>query len=285
MHGASMVPNIGLSIATIVLLLYVLFCPRLNYAFYRPMLFHPWKLNKSEPVAPPLSGVTGENVFFPSENGRVLNGWYYKLPGAKYTIIFSHGNGGEISVRSDLVELLLKAHVSVLIYDYGGYGESAGNPSVEAICQDGAGAYKYLTAVRGVKPNEIILYGESLGAAVSSYLSTRFECRALILQSGFTSLYRIACEVFPVLRVYPSFLFPMPPLDTLSILSKPHPPLLLIHGDEDAVVPVQHSKTLYECARAPKKFLELTNTGHSDIYKTAPKVYVKAIEAFMKTLN
>ena len=274
-----------MAIAGLLLVLYLLFCPRLNHFFYRPLLFHPWKSAQSEPVAPPLAGVVGENVYFPSENGKMLNGWLYQNPKATYTIIFNHGNGGNVAVRADLVQLLLMAGASVFIYDYQGYGESVGQPTVEGICEDGASAYKYLTVSRGVSPDKIILYGESLGAAVASNISSRFECKALVLQSGFSSLYRIACEVFPLLRIYPAFLFPSPGLDNLSVLSKPHPPVLLIHGDEDAVIPVEHAKALYEQAVGPKKFLELPKTGHADIYATAAHVYVRAMKTFLSTLN
>jgi uncharacterized protein len=274
-----------MAIAGILLALYLVFCPRWNYILYRPLLFHPWKVAGNEPVAPPLAGVTGENVYFPSENGKMLNGWYYVNPKAIYTIIFNHGNGGNITVRTDLVQLLLMAGASVFIYDYEGYGESVGKPTVEGICEDGAGAYKYLTSVKAIHPDKIILYGESLGAAVASYISTRFECKAIVLQSGFSSLYGIACEVFPLLRIYPAFLFPNPALDNLSVLTKPHPPVLLIHGDADTVVPVRHAKTLYDKAVGPKKFLELPKTGHADIYTTAASVYVRAMKSFLSTLN
>jgi fermentation-respiration switch protein FrsA (DUF1100 family) len=274
-----------IAITGVLVVLYLLFCPRLNILLYRPLLFHPWRSAENEPVAPPLAGVTGENVYFPSENGKMLNGWLYANPKAVYTIIFNHGNGGNIAVRTDLVQLLLMAGASVFIYDYEGYGESVGKPTVEGICEDGAGAYKFLTGTKNVPADKIILYGESLGAAVAANISSRFQCKAIVLQSGFSSLYRIACEVFPLLRIYPAFLFPNPALDNLSVLMKPHPPVLLIHGDEDTVIPVRHAKQLYEKAVGPKKFLELPKTGHANIYTTASSVYVRAMKSFLSSLN
>ncbi len=284
MHALPLWLTALVSVVGLVLCLYVIFCPRVNYAIYRPLLFHPWKSAAGDPVAPPVAGVVGENIFFPSENGKLLNGWYYKEPKAKYTVIFHHGNGGNVSVRCDLVELLLQSHLSVFIYDYEGYGESAGLPTVEGICQDGAGAYKYLVEVRHVDADTIIFYGESLGAAVATYLSTKYQCKALILQSGFTSLRNIACEVFPLLTIYPPLLFSSPNLDTLAVLRNPHPPILLIHGDQDEVVPVHHAQILYEQAVEPKKLLRLPTTGHADIYSTAAPVYQKAIQSFIQAL-
>jgi len=267
-----------------VVALYLVFAPRFNAVFYRPLLFHPWRI-EHEPIAPPISGVTGENVYFPSANGKTLNGWYYKNPTAKVTVLFSHGNGGNVSVRADLVELLLKAGASVFIYDYEGYGESAGKPTVDGICEDGVGAYNYLTNVQKVRPESLVLYGESLGAAVAAYLTTRFDCKGLILQSGFSSLRRIACEVFPVLIIYPDLMYPTPNLDTASILAQRHPPLLLMHGIHDNVIPYEHVKTLYAAASGIKELVTLNESGHGDLYSTAGDTYTRAIRAFLVSLD
>jgi fermentation-respiration switch protein FrsA (DUF1100 family) len=269
---------------TAVVALYVVCAPRFNSLLYRPLLFHPWQL-ANEPVAPPLCGVPGENVYFPSANGKILNGWYYKNPHAHFTVLFSHGNGGNVAVRTDIVQLLLECSLSVLIYDYEGYGESLGKPSVEGICQDGVGAYKYLTSNRMINPDSIILYGESLGTGVSSYLASKFACRALILQSGFASLRRISCELFPVLNVYPDWLYPEPPLNTASILANQHPPLLIIHGVKDALIPFAHAQTLLDCAKEPKTLIELPATGHADIFATAAPLFVSSVRKFISSLR
>ena len=269
---------------TLIVTLYLVCAPRFNTILYRPLLFHPWKL-ADEPVAPPLCGVPGENVYFPSANGKLLNAWFYGNPNAKYTILFSHGNGGNVSVRTDLVELLLQTGASVLIYDYEGYGESVGLPSIEGICQDGVGAYKYLTNIRGIPANTIIIYGESLGASVSAYLTTKFECKALILQSGFSSLKKIAGEIFPLLQIYPDWLYPTPSLDTASILETKHPPLLLLHGTKDTLIPYAHAQFLFDHAVGPKKLVALQETGHANIFSSAPKAYITAIKSFLTSLN
>jgi fermentation-respiration switch protein FrsA (DUF1100 family) len=266
-----------------LLALYLVCAPRFNFFLYRSLLFHPWKL-ADEPVAPPLSGVIGEDVYFPSANGKMLNGWYYRNPSAKYTVLFSHGNGGNVAVRTDYVELLLKTCVSVFIYDYEGYGESLGKPSLEAICDDAVGAYEYLTVAREVAPDTVIVYGESLGTSVSTYLSTKFACKALILQSGFVSLRRIACEVFPLLHIYPQWLYPSPQLDNAAVLAVKHPPLLILHGEKDTLIPLAHALYLYQHAHEPKKLVKLPNAGHANISSTEPGLYTEEIANFIATL-
>ena len=168
----------------------------------------------------------------------------------------------------------------MLIYDYQGYGASLGRPSLEGICDDGIAAYQYLVDKEKVRPENLVLYGESLGAAVATYVSREHPCRALILQSSFTSLRKIAIEVFPLLAAYPQSLFPQPSLDTIVALTKPHPPVLIIHGRLDQVVPFAHGQALYSQACPPKQFLDLPTSGHADLYETAPRLYVQTIGSF-----
>jgi fermentation-respiration switch protein FrsA (DUF1100 family) len=129
------------------------------------------------------------------------------------------------------------------------------------------------------------LYGESLGAAVAAYLTTRFPCKGLILQSGFSSLRRIACEVFPLLNIYPDIMYPTPDLNTARILAERHPPLLLIHGTQDKVIPYEHVQALYAAASGKKELVTLNESGHADLYSTAGDTYTAAVKAFLVSLD
>ncbi|MGH9553202.1 MAG: alpha/beta hydrolase, partial [Terriglobales bacterium] len=204
---------------------------------------------------------------------------------SKYTVVFSHGNGGNIAVREDTVSLLLKAGTSVFIYDYRGYGKSQGAPDVEGICEDAIAAYDYVHKVRQVPPEHIVLYGESLGVGVTTYLSTERKCAGMILQSGFASLSRIASEIFPVLALYPGPLLSNPPLDSIAVLSKSHAPVLIVHGRQDDVVPFKHGEDIYEAAVGPKVFVDLPACGHNDISCTAPAKYTEALKKFWGSLS
>ncbi|MBX9693825.1 MAG: lysophospholipase, partial [Cyanobacteria bacterium] len=197
-----------------------------------------------------------------------------------FVFLFSHGNSGNISIRDKMARLMLLTGASVFVYDYQGFGRSTGIPSIEGICSDARGAYDYLVQ-NGTSQDSIIAYGESLGAAVSSYLTTVRRVRSLVLQSGFASLQRIAHETFPLLRLYPEFLFPKPTLDSQSVLSRNHPPVLLIHGELDSVVPLQHSIDMFNASIGQKTLLKLPHAAHSDISQTSADLYLDALKTFL----
>ncbi|HEY9716477.1 MAG TPA: alpha/beta hydrolase [Trichormus sp.] len=268
-----------------LLALYVVLCPRLNYTLYRPLLFHPVSLVGSDiNDVPEIAGVKGESVKFKNPDGDMLYGWYFNKPGATYTVLLSHGNGGNVTYRQDTIGVLLNTGASVLIYDYRGYGNSEGLPTVAGICDDAVAAYDYLTKDRGVAPNHTILYGESLGCAVTTNLSTRRKCAGIIIQSGFASLNQIATEMFPVLAIYPGRLLADPPLDNLSILKEQHAPLLIVHGQQDEVVPFSHASAVFRAASEPKQFLQLPTCGHCDISVLAVPEFSHALTEFFATL-
>ncbi len=266
------------SVLTAASVLYIGLAPRINQLLYRQMLFYPVPFGTDVEAVPVLEGIEGEDVYFHGDMGQRLNGWFWRNPEAKFVFLFSHGNSGNITIRDKTARLMLMAGGSVFVYDYQGFGRSTGNPSVEGICSDARGAYDYLVQREGVSPDSIIAYGESLGAAVSSYLTTVRPVRSFVLQSGFASLHRIAYETFPLLRVYPDFLFPKPTLDSQSVLSRRHPPVLLIHGELDSVIPVQHSVDMFNASVGEKRLLKLPNSAHADICQTSPEPYVSALK-------
>lgn len=265
--------------------LYLAFSPRLNHDLYRSLLFHPERFDLTDGSAPQIAGVDGEDVHFKNTAGNTLHGWYFYDPDAKYTVLLSHGNGGNVSNRADTVSLLLKAGASVLIYDYRGYGNSEGLPDVEGICNDGCAAYDFLRTVKKIPADRIVLYGESLGAAVTAYISSVRPSAGIVVQSGFCSLYRIATETYPIMAIYPGALLARPTLDTLSILKRPHSPLLIVHGGMDDTIPFAHARDLYSQAADPKRFLEIPQCGHNDICYSVPGQYMHALREFLDSLG
>ena len=177
--------------------IYLGLAPRVATPLYRSMLFHPDRYPAGNYDLDSIEGISRKDVFFTSADGTRIHGWYFALPGAGKTILFHHGNAGNVSSRAPLIRLLLLAGASVLIYDYRGYGLSEGIPSVKGICDDGCAAFDYLTEVEGVNHDEIINYGESLGCAVACQVCTVRRGCALILQSGFSSLRKIGISVCP----------------------------------------------------------------------------------------
>lgn len=270
---------LGISLAA----LWVALSPRVNTKFYRPLLFYPTPY-PDEVIGPPvLNEVIGEEGFFQGNFGQSLHGWVYRNPHAKYWILFSHGNAGNITIRTNMITLMLQSGASVFAYDYQSFGKSTGLPSIEGVCDDAVSAFDYLVENQNVTPEHIVVYGESLGAAISSYLSGVRNCGGIVLQSGFLSLNRIAQEVMPLLRVYPSWMFPK--LDSLIAMRKPHPPLLIMHGTQDGLISSKHAQQLFANAIEPKKLVLFHNTKHADIATTEPEEYVRVLSQYLSELG
>jgi len=267
----------------LLVLLYVFASPRFSPGLYRWSLFFPHKMS-ADVLPPELAGVAGEDVSFGQEQSYELNGWFYRKPGARYVMLVSHGNGGNVSVRPSLIECMLDADCSVFIYDYCGYGKSKGLPDLQNIVAAGECAYRYLIGRQKYKPDDVIVYGESLGGAVSACLAERCPTAGLIIQSGFSSLYKIAIEKIALIGIYPPLLFPAD-FDTAKRMSRLQLPVLIIHGTDDGLVPVHHGEALFAAANQPKAILILKGARHNDISELYKHQLVGALRKFISSLS
>lgn len=267
-----------------LLLLWIYLSPRVSPGLYESKLFHPEKERGKIADLRAFNAVPNHEVFFLANDGKRLHGWMFTNPGATKIFLLHPGNAGDIARRLDFIKMLLQSGVSVFAYEPRGFGMSAGKPSVSSICEDGLSAFDYLTVTLGYNPNRIILYGVSLGASVASYVSTHRWVRAIILQSGFSSLEQIAKEHVPLLRIYPSWLFPRPVLDNEGIMSMPHAPLLILHGGLDNIIPFAHSKAIYDRAASPKQFVPCPNSTHLAIDPQDRRLFVGALTQFVQGL-
>lgn len=263
---------------------YVALSPRFAHFIYRTSLFRPLPL-EARTAAPVVNGIKGEDVEMVQAPGITLHAWFFQKPGTRYTAILSHGNLGNISTRVELINALLQCGLSVLAYDYCGYGKSTGVPDCENVCNSACCAYDYLVAKRHIRPEQIVLYGQSLGGAISVELAVRRPVRALIIQSSFTSLRDVAIEHTPVLSVFPAVLFPQPELTSAKNLAKLKLPVLIIHGVQDKVVPYRHGQDLYKMANEPKTLVTLKLCAHSDILVKEPEQFIKSVTEFVAKLD
>lgn len=258
-----------------------IFSPPLLGAFYPMLAFYPFQENLI-PVA--IGPYKCETLTFPGPRNTSLCAWYYKNPGATRVIMVSHGNAGNMSHRAKLAEHLLNAGCSVFMYDYGGYGNSTGSPSPDAVCQDGLVAYDYLCNKLAYAPQQIVIYGESIGGAVASYITAHREPAALIIQSGFLSLPDIAKEKFAPFKLFPNALFYQPHMSNLDALQQQHPPLLIMHGVQDRVIPFRHGEQLAAAASKPVTFVPLTRSGHNDTYIADAQLFDQSLKEFLNSL-
>lgn len=224
-------------------------------------------------------GLAYEEIYFQTEDGLNLNGWWIPGTGSPLTILWFHGNGGNISHRLDNITLrhdLLGTNI--FIFDYREYGRSEGQASEEGTYQDGNAAIRYLRGREDVDPTKIVFLGESLGSAVAVEMATRHDCAALILESPFLSIAEMAKASFPFLPI-DSFL--QTRYDTLSKIGQVRAPLLIVHGENDEIVPFWHGQRLFEAAREPKEFYSIKRARHNDLYLVGGKAYLETLNRFL----
>ena len=277
-------PKVALGSASILAALYVGFSPRVAQGLYGNLIFHPYPYPEGDYHAGQVSGIVYRDVFFESRDGTRLHAWHFEQSGAKRTILFSHGNTGNLSGRRPLLEAVLKSGENVLLYDYRGYGKSRGRPDIQGVIDDGCAAYDFLSEKCGLAADEIVLYGESLGAAVSCQIAIRRAAAGIILQSGFASLTRIGREHVPLMHLYPSFLFPHPLLDNLAVLKGQHPPLLIVHGMKDMTIPFHHAEEMYARASPQKTLIIFPESDHTNIPEPAGDQFISGLRSFLSKL-
>jgi len=267
-----------------LIVLYIVLAPVIAMPLYNFILFFPdkhvYNVDKEIASMKTLLGAEKEDVFFLSPKGVKLHGWLFQLPGDKPIVLVSHGNAGSLVHRLPLAFNLLVSGVSVFLYDYEGYGLSDGHPSLGSICQDGLAAYDYLNKEKKYPSEKIIGYGESLGTGVTCYLSSQRSLSKLVLQAPFVSLMNAGGDHFFWLKLYPPFLFPKQPLDNLAILSRPHPPVLLVHGMADSILSYHYSEEIMKKALPPVQLLLLPHANHNDIGAVDRDLFLSALQRF-----
>jgi uncharacterized protein len=197
-----------------------------------------------------------------AEDGVHVQVWYRAAHTGFPTIIFFHGNGGNLAHRSPYFRALTDVGFGLLALDYRGYGKSEGSPSEEGFYRDARAAVNYAVHMQHIPPGEIVLYGESIGTGVAVQMATEYDAAALIVQSPFTSAENIAKDRYPWLPVH--YLI-RDRYDSLSKISRVQEPLLLLHGEDDTVVPVEEGKALFASANSPKQAVYFPSQGHNDL--------------------
>ena len=219
-----------------------------------------------------------EDIVLPVNNKRT-HAWFISAPNSRGVVLFSHGNAGTIANRLESVDVFHTAGFDVLLYDYGGYGNSTGKPSEKRCYADIRAMWQYLTEERKVAPARIVLFGRSVGAGPTVQLATEVEPRAVILESAFLSVAKMAQEM---LRVYPTDLLVRHKFNNAKKIKRITCPILVVHSPEDDIVPFHHGKKLFELANEPKTFLEIIG-DHNEGWHTSGVLYRRGIHAFLNS--
>ena len=242
--------------------------------FERANLYFPSRALAADPG---LLGLAFEDLRLTAADGTALHAWFVPLQEDSPVILLCHGNAGNIASRLDKLLALRRAGAAVLLFDYRGYGRSAGRPDEQGTYQDAEAAYLWLADVKKVPAGRIFIHGESLGGAVTVELALRRRAAGLVLESTFTSVVEMCRRVFPFL---PARLVVRLRYDSLSKIPRLSCPLLLLHSPDDDLVPFAMGRRLFAAAPEPKAFVELRG-GHNDGFRESGPAYERAIAGFI----
>lgn len=252
------------------------------YFFQSHLVFYP-EVGREVIATPGQVGLPYKDIRLIAADGPSLHGWFIpaaqreNAPQPRGTVLFLHGNAGNISHRIDSLQMFHRMGYSTLIFDYRGYGNNDGSPSEQGTYRDAEAAWHYLTEQRHIPSCRIVLFGESLGGAVASWLAARQKPAALVIASGFTSVPDLAQHFYPFMPV--RWLAHLR-YDTRENLRAVAAPVLIAHSPEDEIIPFEHGQALYAAANPPKRFLELAG-GHNDGFIFMREPWVRELKNFL----
>jgi len=233
------------------------------------------------PYTPGELGLAFEKVVFTTDDGLKLTGWYVSAEQARFTILFCHGNGGNMAHRLDSINIFHDLGLNCFIFDYRGYGASQGKPTEQGTYLDAAAAYKWLTHHKKIPPQNIIIFGRSLGGSIAANLAANVKAKALVIESSFTSYVDIGRKFYPYMPVR---LFATYSYRTIDYIRKVYYPVMIIHSRNDDVIPFEFGLELHEAANEPKEFVEIFGS-HNDGFLYSGENYKNAWTQWLKFLK
>lgn len=226
-------------------------------------------------------GLDFEEVVFRSSDGLQLSGWYVPAKDSEFTVLFCHGNGGNISHRLDSINIFHDLGLNCFIFDYRGYGESRGRPGEKGTYLDAKAAYKWLAEEKKIPEDKIIIFGRSLGGSIAAQLASKVKPGALIIEGTFTSFVDIGKKFYPYMPVrwFARFSY-----STIDFIKSVRCPVMLIYSRNDEVVPFEFGSALFEVANEPKEFVEIFG-GHNDSFLVSNDIYKDAWIKWLRFLK
>jgi hypothetical protein len=219
----------------------------------------------------------GEEVSLTGSDGVKIHGWYVAHPEAKATLLWLHGNAGNLEDRRDMLQDLRALPANVLVIDYRGYGKSEGQPSEEGLYRDARAAYDWL--LTKTSADRIVLFGKSLGAGPACELASSVPCGGLIVQSAFTRAPDMASRVLPMLFFARWIMHSK--YDNLAKVAKIACPKLFIHSRADEIIPFEMAERLFAAAAEPKECAWFDRGGHNDLWIRNAREYYSRLARFL----
>ena len=239
---------------------------------------HPWVERDWKRI----SGLPLEEVWFQTEDGEKLFGWYVQSSPAAPVLLWCHGNAGNVIHRLENMAELYRLGLSVFIFDYRGYGRSSGKPSEEGLYRDAAAAHDYLVSTRGVRPERLILFGRSIGASVAGDLAARKPAAGLILESPFPSIAAMARVHYLGLPMHWLLSGRFPLAERLARVTMP---VLVLHGDRDDIVPIALGREVFDAVPGRKSFYVIEGADHNNTYQVGGRAYFKRLTQFIQDVS
>ena len=241
------------------------------------LIYYPNMPGRNLVATPDRVGLNYRDVQFVTEDNIKLHGWFVPHDAAKGTLLFFHGNAGNISHRLESIDFFHRLELNVFIIDYRGYGQSEGKVSEQGTYRDAVAAWDYLTQTRGINADQIIIFGRSLGGSIASWLASKHTPAALIVESGFSSVTSMAKRIYPFLPIswLASFKY-----DTKNYVSNIACPILVAHSRSDDIVPFDEGRVIFDAAPAARQFLEMRG-GHNDGFIVSGPAYVEGLRSFI----
>lgn len=241
------------------------------------LIYYPTVAGRGLTVTPQQIGLAFEDVELLTEDKVRLHGWFVPSENAKGTLLFFHGNAGNISHRLDSISIFKRMGLNVFIIDYRGYGQSEGKVSERGTYRDAEAAWSYLVDTRGIDASKIIVFGRSLGASIAAWLASQHTPAMLILESSFSSVPSMAQRLYPFLPVKLLATFRY---DTGQYVNQSSCPLLVVHSRHDDIVPYAEGRLVFDAAPATKQFLDIQG-GHNDGFIVTGQAYADGLNRFI----
>jgi pimeloyl-ACP methyl ester carboxylesterase len=241
---------------------------------------------------PETVGIKFEDIQIVTKDNVNLDAWFVSAkddnPVGKGVILFCHGNGGNISNRLSYLPIFKDLGLSTLLFDYRGYGKSEGKPTEEGTYADVEAVWQYLTQEKQIPPQKIIIYGESLGGAIASYIAEKTtqpdgknSAGGLVLASTFTSISDRASELYPFLPIRWLSQFSYNSIDRLPNIKIP---ILIIHSTDDEIIPFTHGDRNFQAANQPKTLVKIRG-DHNGGFLDSLETYRNGLNEFIQKIQ
>ena len=228
---------------------------------------------------PESYGLQVEDIYFNAPDGVKLHAWFIPARNPSATLLWYHGNAGNLTHRLDNILELRPLRLNIFIFDYRGYGRSEGKPDQNGIFQDSQAAYDYLTLNKNIAPENLFLFGRSLGGVCAIEIASKNKAAGLIVESAFTSAREMADKMFPF---FPLKFLLRNKYNAIGTIASVNMSKLFLHGTEDELVPYSMGQKLFKAAREPKEFYAIKGAGHNDTYSVGGKEYIDTLELFIQ---